>query len=114
MTERRFQKAKPILDRYRDRLMKTQRLDTVMFEKELREVWGLHYQALKTVMIDLAARLEYVYLAARYMEGGFPGVISEFQAPLAKLYGIAWYYDADRDQKQTEFWEKAFDPEKAA
>jgi len=33
-----------------------------------------------------------------------PGPISEFQAPLAKAYGIASYHDQDRQQKQEELW----------
>lgn len=108
LTEARFQKAKPILDRYREQFHRTRHLNTTLFEKDLKEIWGLHYQELKTVMIDLSRRPEYLYLAARYMEGGSPGVVSEFQSPLAALYGLRYYHAPDREERQREFWKRAF------
>lgn len=108
LTEARFQAAKPILDRYRDQLLRTRRLDAGQLEQELKAVWKQHYQGLKPLMIDLSKRPGYVHLAARYMEGGSPGVVSEFQGPLAELYGITHYHADDREVKRREFWERAF------
>jgi hypothetical protein len=108
LTARRFQAAKPIFDRYRDELMRKQRIDVMAFEQELKDLWDLGYQDLKPIMIQLSKKTEYVFLAARYMEGGSPGVVSEFQGTLADLYGVTYYYANDREQKQKEFWERAF------
>ncbi len=108
LTDRRFQVAKPTLDRYRDELMRKRNINVMAFEQELKDLLDLGYQDLKSMMIQLSKKPEYVYLAARYMEGGSPGVVSEFQQPLAELYGISHYHADDLEQKQKEYWERAF------
>ncbi len=108
LTENRFNKAQPIFDRYTRILLETQHLPFPEFEKELKELFGMGYQELKGVMIDLSKKTEYVLLAARYMEEGYPSVISEFKHHLATLYGVENFHGPDRDEKQKEFWAKAF------
>lgn len=109
LTDRRFHSAKLILDRHNKRLLETRFLDAGGFERELRELWGMGYQELKWVMIDLCKKPEYTLLAARYMESGSPGVVCEFQPTLASLYGVDYYHAADREQRQKEFWDRGFD-----
>jgi hypothetical protein len=106
LTEARFKKAKAILDRYNEQLLKTGKLDFHAFESELKDVWSLSYQGLKHIIIDLSKREEYVPLAARYMEEGMPGVAAEFKIPLAKLYGIPHYHSKEREDKQKAFWKR--------
>lgn len=86
-------------------------MDAGILERELRDLWGMGYQSLKDVMIDiLSNHAEYSHLAAYYMEhSNTPGVVTEFQSPLAKLYGLSsWSYDDAKEQKREEFWERAF------
>jgi hypothetical protein len=106
LTDLRFQKAKSILDRYQQELLRTGDLDFTAFERELKDVWNLGYQGLKPIIIELAARGEYTALAARYMEHGWPAVVSEFKPPLAKLYGVRHFADERRDKGRRKFWEK--------
>jgi hypothetical protein len=75
---------------------------------ELKELWKLGYQDLKPIMIELAKKPEYTALAARYMEGGSPGVVAEFKGPPAKLYGISHYHSDDREEKKKAFWTRIF------
>jgi predicted GNAT family acetyltransferase len=106
LTEARFQKAKLILDRYRDQLLETGKLDFAAFERELKDTWKLSYSALKPIVMALAKRDEYVALAARYMEEGTPGVAAEFKIPLARLYGIPHYDAKNRDEMKEKFWKR--------
>jgi hypothetical protein len=111
LTQRRKEKALDILDRYTKCLHDTRSMDAAWLERELRDVWGLGYQTLKGIMIDmLANHHEYAHLAAYYMEhSNGPGVVSEFQVPLARLYGItSWYHDDSKEQKRQEYWKTAF------
>ena len=107
LTQPRFDKAKAILDKYREQLHSTGHISAGDFEHELRECWGIGYHELKDVIIDLSKRGHYKYLAARYMEqSNVPGVVSEFKKVLAGMYGIECY-DAspDRKEKQEAFWQ---------
>ncbi len=108
LTERRFAKAKIILDRYRKQLHENGSIPTSLFEKELRECWNnMHYQALKGVMIDLAKQNRYRYLAAYYMDhSNGAGVVVEFQRTLADLYGLDYYHSPERASKREAFWNK--------
>lgn len=108
LTKARLEKARLILDRYKKDLLETQRMNVGLIEKELKEAWGSSYQAIKGTMMDLLKDPNYELVAARYMEDGAPGVPVEFKTPLAKLYGIARYDSDEREQKQSEFWERAF------
>ncbi len=111
LTEHRKEKARDVLDRYTRQLHDTRSIAVVRLELELRQVWGVGYQTLKHILIDiLANHPEYAHLAAYYMEySNASGVVSEFQRPLAKLYGLSsWYYDGEKETKRTAFWENAF------
>jgi hypothetical protein len=107
LTERRFARAKPILDKYRERLHTAGDISAGELERELRDCWGVGYQALKGIIEDLAKRNHYRYLAAYYMEhSSAPGVVSEFKPVLAKMYGIRSYgHSPDRESKREAFWQ---------
>lgn len=108
LTDRRFEQAKPILDRYRDKLAQSQNhsFHAGFLEKELRELWRMGYQELKGVMKDLSRRPGYTHLAAYYMEhsNAGSGVAEEFKDTLAALYGVRHYHADDREEKQRAFW----------
>jgi hypothetical protein len=107
LTERRFTKAKPILDQYRKQLHDTGSILTRDFEMELRKCWKIGYQELKSIIIELSKQNRYRYLAARYMESGSSGVVTEFQSTLAKMYGIkSFYHSPEKDSKRQAFWKK--------
>lgn len=106
LTERRFAKAKPILDHYRKQLHATGSVSTNDLEMELRKCWDTGYRELKGIFIDLSKRPHYRYLAARYMESGCPGVVCEFQQTLADMYGIPYFDHPDREQRKGSFWRK--------
>ena len=111
LTERRKVKAREVLDRYTRQLHDSRAIVAGQFEHELRQLWRLGYQTLKDIMIDiLSNHPEYAHLAAYYMEhSNAPGVVSEFQEPLATLYGLtSWYYDDDTETKRTAYWNDAF------
>ena len=62
-------------------------------------------------MIGLLKHGRYQEVAAHYMEtmNGNVGVVSEFQQPLADLYGVrSWYHSPDRDAKRAAYWAAAF------
>jgi hypothetical protein len=105
LTERRFAKAKPILDKYRKQVHDAGRGAASGLERELRECWDIGYQELKDIIIDLSKRPHYRYLAASYMESGYPSVVSEFHRVLADMYGIkSFHHSAERESKREEFW----------
>lgn len=113
LTDRRKAKARDVLDRYTRQLHDTRSIEGIRLELELRQLWGLGYQTLKDIMIDiLSNHPEYVHLAAYYMEHSnvnVQSVVVEFQRPLAKLYGLSsWYHDDEKETKRKAFWEKAF------
>jgi hypothetical protein len=61
------------------------------------------------IIINLSTIPRYRNLAAYYMQHQNPqGPVSEFQRPLAKLYGTRRYDHLDKDGKRKRFWEKAF------
>lgn len=109
LTERRFESAKPILDKYLEKLRSNHQYDTGSLEHELRQSWNTGYQEIKDIMIQLLDVDEYSTVAAWYMEhSNAPGVVSEFQGPLANLYGVASYNSPDREEKKEQFWKRAF------
>ena len=108
LTVRRLEQAKEILDRHNASFLESHYLDERGLEMELRELWGLGYQELKGIMIDLSKEQEYSLLATRYMETGFPSVISEFKATLANVYGLPTFHVADLEAKKKEFCERQF------
>jgi hypothetical protein len=105
LTEKRFSKAKSILDKYRSQLHDKGRISNPDFEEELRDCWNIGYQELKEIILELAKHNQYRFLAAYYMEMGFPGVVSEFKNKLADMYGIKIFDgNPERDSKREEFW----------
>ena len=110
LTDRRHEKARDVLERYRHLLHDHRSLDCHQFEHELRELWDIGYQELKDIFEDLLRRFpQYEHLAAYYMEHINPtGVVVEFQEPLAKLYGAEWYHASDREEKRDSYWERTF------
>ena len=108
LTEIRFAKIKSVLDRYRDTLQRTRRLEATVFERELRDTLNMGYRDLKTLIIELSEREGYEHLAARYMESGVPGVVSEFQGRLAELYGIDHFHAPEKEQMKQAYWSRAF------
>ena len=110
LTDRRKAKAREVFDRYTRELHDTGAIENFRLEFELRQLWDIGYQSLKGIMIDiLTNHSEYAHLAAYYMErNGSAGVVSEFKQPLAKLYGLSWYHDEEREAKRAAYWENAF------
>ena len=110
LTDKRLQKAKPILDEYMSRLQAAGKIDVMEFEVALRNCWRkIGYQELKGIFKDMAGRREYLYLAAYYMEHSNEGrVVVEFQGFLASLYGVKWYRhnSPEINSKRKAFWEK--------
>ncbi len=105
LTTRRLQKAKDVLEKYRTLLRAKLAFDAGQLEHELRQCWDLGYQELKDIMADMLRHERYRHVAIYYMEhSNCTGVVSEFQSPLAKVYGIRGYFDPDRQKKQQEFW----------
>src|SRR3954471_21648518 len=108
LTEHRLEAAKRVLDKYRATLQEQHRFDAAALEQELRQCWSTGYREIKDNMIQLLATDEYPLVAAWYMEhSNAPGVVVEFQAPLAKLYGVASYHSPEREEKQRQFWQHA-------
>lgn len=109
LTEKRFRDAGDILKRYREQLFRAKRFDVGSFERELRDLWDVGYQELKSIVRDMANHGRCEELAVYYMENSNSsvGVVMEFQAPLAKIYGITHYHAKDREQRQREYWARA-------
>jgi len=128
-TDELIEQAAAILDRYNEQLHREGAINTYALEIELREVWGLGYQALKPVMIDLMRNFpEYECLAAYYAEFGNQSmmgklerpfyeespsamrVVAEFKKPLAELYGAnSWHNDESLADKRRRYWIEAFE-----
>jgi hypothetical protein len=89
LTERRLAKAKHILDAAAAELEKDRDLNTGGLEMQLRECWDLGYQELKDIFCQMLEMKDYQNLAAFYMQfSNDMGVVSEFQRPLRKFYGV--------------------------
>ncbi len=105
LTPRRFEKAEPILKKYREQLHRTGDTSACDLEVELRACWNLGYQELKEIFIELSKRDYYKYLAAHYMDHPVgPGVVMEFQGTLAKLYGMKSYNPDPDCEERRAFW----------
>ena len=110
LTDRRMEKARPIFDRYRARLHETHDCDVQQLETELKDCFNLGYQEIKDIIADLLKHDHYKYLAAYFMQNinSAVGVVSEFHDPLAKLYGLDYYYADDQEEKCKAFWDLFF------
>jgi hypothetical protein len=110
LTERRLEKAKPILEKYRAELHGSGSVMARDLERELKDCWNTGYRELKDIFIQLSKITHYRYLAAFYMEHSAQGrVVSEFWSPLVELYGMSSrkeYHDPETDQKREAFWQK--------
>ena len=123
-TAERVEHAAPILDRYNEQLHRDGEINSVALELELREAWCVGYQALKTIMIALMQYPKYEHLAAYYGEFSNPAmmsesegafytlephemcVISDFEQPLAEVYGAStWHHDHTLKSKREEYWQ---------
>ena len=108
LTDRRFEKAKDILEKYNTQLYKNLRYDYSAFEFELRECWDTGYREIKDILIDLIKKHpKFRYLALYYMQfQNSNGPVSEFHETLAEHYGAKTYYSDDCRKKKDEFWEQ--------
>jgi len=105
LTERRLQTAQGILEKYREQFLRNLQFDAHTFEQELRKCWHLGYQEFKSIARNMLRIPRYRHVAVFYMEKiNAPVVVSEFQAPLARVYGIRHYDDPERQQKREKFW----------
>lgn len=100
----------PVLERYRTALFRSHGFDAGSLERELRDAWDTGYKDLKWLMCALAEHGRYQEVAAYYMEhSNAPGVVMEFQGPLAALYGVkSFHHSVDVELKKDQFWERAF------
>jgi len=107
LTNRRFQQAEGIFEKYQDVLFKNLKYDTGDFERELKNCWDVGYQEIKSILIDLVKKHpKFRYLALYYMQFQNPsGPISEFLETLAEQYGVEYYRSDECKTKQEEFWE---------
>jgi hypothetical protein len=110
LTDEAVSKAASMLERHREQLFSKRSLSVAELERDLRSVWSTGYQELKRLMIGLAEHGRYQEVAAYYMEhANASGVVTEFQAPLAKLYGVKTYhYSPELELMRDQFWARAF------
>lgn len=108
LTERRIEKAMPILEKHRKQLLETGRFDHRL-EGELRACWDTGYRELKDIFRQLIKIPRYQLLAAAYIEDGNfttrTGCPMEFFDPLADLYKINRYDSKELDVAKPKFWQ---------
>ena len=88
--------------------MNTEKIQAMALERELRDCWDTGYREIKDIMIQLLKDERYVYLASYFMENSNSsvGVVTEFQEPLAILYGVkSFYHDKSYKEKRKKFWD---------
>jgi len=108
LSDERFEKAKPILEKYRAQLHTTGRFNAEGLEKELRQCWKPGSREVKDVVMRLSKTDRYKYLAAYYMEHSDAGKkpLIEFWPTLSVLYGAEYYQSLMRVRKQKAFWSR--------
>lgn len=107
LTEARFEKAEPILEKYRAQLHARGKIDAKGLEKELRKCWATESTQVKDIFKRLSKTARYRYVAACYMEhSGRGGALTEFWPTLSELYGIAYYQSPLRETRRKAFWKK--------
>ena len=108
LTERRLEKALPILERYRDELRKTGSIEPIIMERELAECWKSDYKGMKDIFIDMSFDDDFKYIAIYYMQHQAPDVVREFQDRLASVYGLSyWHFNAElRECAARIFWDE--------
>jgi hypothetical protein len=109
LTEARLERARPILERYRSKLIETRAFEPHEFENELRVALFLGYRELRAIVVEILEQHErYRYVAAYYMEHiSANGVLLEFQEALAKAYGIRAYDSPELEDAGKAFWSYA-------
>lgn len=111
LTEKRLARAEGILEKYRAELFAKRSFDALIFERELRELWKVGYQEMKSIAGDMLKNERYHEVAAYYMEHSNPGagVAAEFKLPLASLYGVRSFDAPEREEMRKRFWTNVFD-----
>ena len=111
LTEKRLARAKEILEKYRAELYTKRSFSVPSFERELRELWKVGYQEMKSIARDMLNKERYREVAAYYMEhsNSGTGVAAEFKLPLASLYGVRSFETPERERMQERFWTSVFD-----
>ena len=114
LTKKRLAGAKAILERYRARLFANRSFDAKDFEQELRGVWKVGYQEMKSIACDLLKQKRYREVAAFYMEHSIGACApSEFKQPLASLYGLKAFDAPEREDVRKRFWAAVFKSDQA-
>jgi hypothetical protein len=108
LTDKRKEKAMPILQKYKTELDAGGKINVIKFENELCACWNTGKKEIKDIIEDLSKCKEYNYLAAFYMENSNTGVgvVDEFKPVLAKLYGIKDFYCPEKLKARKAFWAK--------
>lgn len=108
LTEKRLEKARDILEKYRTQLYEHGSFCANGLERELRGCWDTGYRIFKEIMPDIFQnRPRYKYVAAYYMQ--HPKALdpcSIFKKLLASLYHLKSYDCPERDEAISEFWER--------
>lgn len=113
LTERRFEAALSIFEKYQTHIDAGYHINSLAFERELRDCWNVGYRELKDILIQLLSNPRYELLAASYMETSNGGqIVTEFQESLERLYGSQQCHGSDWTQKRDDFWNKAFNSRK--
>ena len=103
LTDERFEKAEPILEKYRAKLHATGRIDAKALQNELRRCWHAGDREVKDIFKRLSKTSHYKYLAAYCMEHSG---LMEFWPTLNTLYGVAYHHSPMRETKRKAFWRK--------
>ena len=109
LTEKRLEKVAPILDRFRELLVRDRRFSTSSLEDELCEAIGTGYRGLKDFVEDLLRHPDHRHVALYYMQySNASGPVVEFWGPLADAYGVSSYHADNREAAQESFWHSFF------
>jgi hypothetical protein len=108
LTKSRLEKATPILERHRTKLMNEGDFRVSELESELKTCWGVGYTDLKSIMPEMLKNERFRLVAVRYMEqsnGGTIVVSSGFKGYLAEVYGIK-NHDLEGVDAKKKFWDR--------
>ena len=109
LTEKRLAGANATLEKCRVKLFVDKSFDAHDLEQELRAVWKIGYQEMKSIAGDLLKQKRYREVAAFYMENiGGACVPSEFKQPLASLYGMKVLDAPELKDMRDRFWAGVF------
>ena len=121
LTEELLADARPILDRYRDRLRRDRSFSAHALERELSEGLRIGYREVAGVVVGLFQLPDYRLVAVYYAESigkgnlgpdgltlDEPDIAAEFRVALARVYGVESHDAVDLGQARAEFWRQAF------